>query len=101
MPDAWAQIEKFELEKPFWEMVTTKFGYRDDDPTLKKLIIQLLMSEFAHQLGTATPAAIHNQQLDRNGTHNAVVFLVTGVTAASMHPDITWSRMLCSKLHAS
>ena len=74
-PDAWVQIEKFELEKPFWEMVTAKFGYRDDDPTLKKLIIRLFMSEFAHQLGTATPAAIHNQQLDSNGTHNAVVFL--------------------------
>ena len=31
-PAAWEQIEKFDLDVPFWKMVKTTFGYEEDSP---------------------------------------------------------------------
>ncbi len=35
-PLAWAQIERFELDEPFWAMVKAVFGYGEDSPTLQE-----------------------------------------------------------------
>ena len=34
-PAVWDQIEKFDLDVPFWQMVKTTFGYEEENPTLK------------------------------------------------------------------
>ena len=34
-PLAWAQIERFELDEPFWAMVKSAFGYDEDSPTCR------------------------------------------------------------------
>jgi len=74
-PPAWTQIEKFDLDGSFWKMVATAFGYEEESPTLQKLLLRLMLSDFAHQLGINVPPAIQKLQLSRSGTHNAVVCL--------------------------
>ena len=74
-PPSWALIEKFELDEPFWAMVKSVFGYGDDGPTLKNLLIRLLVSDYAHHLAKELPAALRHLQLPRSGTANAVVCL--------------------------
>ena len=74
-PPAWTQIEKFDLDGSFWKMVATAFGYEEVSPTLQKLLLRLMLSDFAHQLGINVPPAIQKLQLSRSGTHNAVVCL--------------------------
>ena len=74
-PPAWAQIEKFELDEPFWVMVETAFGYGEDSPTLQNLLIRLMVSDYAHHLGKAPPGALQHLRLPLSGTTNAVVCL--------------------------
>ena len=74
-PPAWAQIEKFELDEPFWAMVKAAFGYGEDSPTLQNLLIRLLVSDYAHHLAKELPGALQHLQLPRSGTANAVVCL--------------------------
>ena len=73
VPSAWEQIEKFELDEPFWMMVKSSFGYSEDSPTLRNLLIRLLVSDFAHYIGKQLPGSLQNLQLSRSGTANAVV----------------------------
>ena len=74
-PPAWDQIEKFELDEPFWTMVKAAFGYGEDSPTLQNLLIRLLVSDYAHHLAKELPGALQHLQLPRSGTANAVVCL--------------------------
>ena len=74
-PPAWAQIEKFELDEPFWAMVKSAFGYGEDSPTLQNLLIRLLVSDYAHHLAKELPGALQHLQLPRSGATNAVVCL--------------------------
>ena len=72
---AWAQIERFELDEPFWAMAKSAFGYDEDSPTLQNLLIRLLVSDYAHYLAKELPGALQHLQLPRSGTANAVVCL--------------------------
>ena len=54
-PPAWEQVEKFDLAEPFWEMVKAAFGYAEDDPSLKKLLLRLLVTDYAHHLKADVP----------------------------------------------
>ena len=74
-PPAWAQIERFELDEPFWTMVKSVFGYGEDSPTLQNLLIRLLVSDYAYHLAKELPGALQHLQLPRSGTANAVVCL--------------------------
>ena len=74
-PPAWAQIERFELDEPFWAMVKSAFGYGEDGPTLQNLLIRLLVSDYAHHLAKELPGPLQHLQLPRSGTANAVVCL--------------------------
>ena len=74
-PPAWTQIERFELDEPFWMMVKSAFGYGEDSPTLQNLLIRLLVSDYAHHLAKELPGPLQHLQLPRSGTANAVVCL--------------------------
>ena len=74
-PPAWAQIEKFELDEPFWVMVKSAFGYGEDSPTLQNLFIRLLVSDYAHHLAKESPGALQHLLLPGSGATNAVVCL--------------------------
>jgi len=75
VPSSWEQIERFDLEKPFWQMVETSFGYREDSPSLRNLLIRLMVSDYAYSLNGELPAAFHHLQLPRTGSANAKVCL--------------------------
>ena len=74
-PPAWTQIERFELDEPFWAMIKSSFGYGEDSPTLQKLLIRLLVSDYAHHLPKELPGALQHLKLPRSATANAVVCL--------------------------
>ncbi len=86
-PPAWSQIEKFELDVPFWAMVKSMFGYTEESPTLRNLLVRLLVSDFAHDLEKELPGSLQNLQLPRSGTTNAVVCLAQWRDSSSKGPS--------------
>ena len=54
-PAVWGLIEKFDLDVPFWQMAKSKFGYEEESPTLKKLLLRLMVTDFAHYLKGEKP----------------------------------------------
>lgn len=74
-PPAWVQIERLELDEPFWKMVETEFGYSEDSPALQNLLIRLLVSDFARQVEQELPPALQQHLLNPSGTGNAAVCL--------------------------
>ena len=74
-PAVWERIEKFELDAPFWQMVSASFGYTEDDPSLKKFLLRLLVTDFAHHLKGDVPQSLRQLLLPRAGWSNTVVCL--------------------------
>jgi uncharacterized protein (TIGR02687 family) len=75
MPAVWSQIEKFDLDAPFWQMVKATFGYEEENPTLKNFLLRLLLTDYAHHLKGDVPQSIRGLLLPRIGWSNAVVCL--------------------------
>ena len=57
-PPAWALVERFDLDDAFWRMAKTSFGYEDADPSLKKLLLSLLVTDFAYNAKGECPQAL-------------------------------------------
>ena len=57
-PPAWEQIEKFDLDDPFWQMVKATFGYEEDSPSLKNFLLRLLLTDYAHHLKGDVPQSL-------------------------------------------
>ena len=74
-PAVFGQIEKFDLDVPFWQMVKATFGYEEENPTLKNFLLRLMLTDYAHHLKGNVPQAIRGLLLPRSGWSNAVVFL--------------------------
>ena len=74
-PGVWSQIEKFDLDVPFWSMVKATFGYEEVTPTLKNFLLQLLITDYAHHLKGDLPQSIRGLLLPRIGWSNSVVCL--------------------------
>jgi uncharacterized protein (TIGR02687 family) len=74
-PAVWGQIEKFDLDVPFWQMVKATFGYHEDNPTLKKFLLRLVLTDYAHYLKGDVPQSLRGLLLPRIGWSNAVVCL--------------------------
>lgn len=75
VPAAWERIEKFEIDDPFWRLVHTQFGYSEGNPSLKNLLIRLLVTDFANGLPTELPQSMRSLHLPQSGWSNTVVFL--------------------------
>ena len=74
-PAVWEQVEKFDLDKPFWAFVKAAFGYEEDDPTLKNFLLRLMMTDCAHHAKADVPQALAGLVLPPAGWANAVVCL--------------------------
>jgi uncharacterized protein (TIGR02687 family) len=74
-PAVWGQIEKFDLDAPFWQMVKATFGYEEENQTLKNFLLRLMLTDYAHHLKGDVPVAIRGLLLPRIGWSNAVVCL--------------------------
>lgn len=74
-PPVWEQIEKFDLDKPFWQMVKTAFGYDDETPTLGNFLIRLFVTDYGQHLQGELPESLLHLGLPTAGRSNAVVCL--------------------------
>ena len=74
-PKPWEELSKLELTGAFWKEIAETFHYTNPTPTLRDLLIRLLVSDFAASLGGALPNALKHFQLEKAGATNAVVFL--------------------------
>jgi len=74
-PAVWGQIEKFDLDDPFWQMVKATFGYEEENRALKNFLLRLVLTDYAHHLKGDVPQAIRGLLLPKTGWSNAVVCL--------------------------
>src|SRR4051812_27778143 len=74
-PAVWGQVEKFDLDVPFWQMVKATFGYDEENPALKNFLLRLVLTDYAHHLKGDVPLALRGLLLPRTGWSNAVVCL--------------------------
>ena len=74
-PAVFGQIEKFDLDVPFWNMVKATFGYDEENPTLKNFLLRLVLTDYAHHLKGDVPQSIRGLLLPKTGWSNAVVCL--------------------------
>ncbi len=75
-PGVWLQLEKFDLDGPFWRMAKSLFGYKEENPTLRNFLIHLLITDFSHHLKGIVPDSLaHFVLLTQSGKSNAVVCL--------------------------
>ena len=74
-PAVWEQIEKFDLDKPLWQMVKTAFGYAEETPTLGNFLIRLCVTDYAQHLKAELAESLTHLQLPAAGRSNAVVCL--------------------------
>lgn len=74
-PAVFGQIEKFDLDVPFWNMVKAIFGYEEENPTLKNFLLRLVLTDYAHHLKGDVPQSIRGLLLPKTGWSNAVVCL--------------------------
>jgi uncharacterized protein (TIGR02687 family) len=72
---AWGEVEKYNLADYFWEQVRSYFGYAEETPSLKNLLIRLLATDFCLSLQAAAPASIQSLKLPEAGFSNVTVFL--------------------------
>jgi uncharacterized protein (TIGR02687 family) len=74
-PTVWAQIEKFDLDVPFWQTVKATFGYEEESPTLKNFLLRLMLTDYAHYVKGDVPQSIRGLLLPTAGWSNVVVCL--------------------------
>ena len=74
-PACWEQLDKFDLAQSFWQVIHHTFGYREDTPSLRNLLIRLLVTDYAAHVRGDVPQAFAHLLLPRSGHANAVVCL--------------------------
>lgn len=74
-PPAWEELEKYGVEPAFWDLVASHFGYRDETPTLKNLLLRLLVSDFDQSCRAELPESLKSLVLSPRGAASAVVCL--------------------------
>ncbi|CDH43574.1 BREX-1 system phosphatase PglZ type A [Candidatus Contendibacter odensensis] len=74
-PAVWSQMEKFDLDVPFWAMVKATFGYEEETPTLKNFLLRLLLTDYAYHLKGDVLPSLRGLLLPQISRSNAVVCL--------------------------
>ena len=74
-PTTWEDIGKFSLVEPFWAMAARTFGYQEDAPKLRNLILRLLVTDLSQALTALLPTALQHHLLPASHANNVVVFL--------------------------
>ena len=75
-PKVWSDICSNDLEPVFWELVRQQLGYSDTQPTLRDLLIRILVTDFCRSLlGDAPRQLAHFVLPERSLAANASVFV--------------------------
>jgi uncharacterized protein (TIGR02687 family) len=72
-PNVWDELDKYGLALPFWEMANQTFGYTEETPSLRNLIIRLMSTDFASKLNADIPVSLQNLLLPQKHQSDAVV----------------------------
>jgi uncharacterized protein (TIGR02687 family) len=68
-PDAWGDFEKYGVAERFWELARVHFGYDEQEPKLRNLLLRLMITDFAKALRKNVPDALNH--LVSKGEHAA------------------------------
>jgi uncharacterized protein (TIGR02687 family) len=75
-PKAWQDIAANDLTPAFWELVQLQLGYHEANPSLRDLLLRILVTDFCRGLqGDAPPQLAHFVLPDRTLAANASVFV--------------------------
>lgn len=75
-PKAWQDIAANDLTPAFWELVQVQLGYADANPSLRDLLLRILVTDFCRGLqGDAPRQLAHFVLPDRSLAANASVFV--------------------------
>jgi uncharacterized protein (TIGR02687 family) len=75
-PKAWQDIAANDLTPFFWQLVQVELGYADANPSLRDLLIRILVTDFCRSLqGDAPRQLAHFVLTDRTLAANASVFV--------------------------
>ena len=75
-PKAWQDIAANDLTPAFWELVQVQLGYADANPSLRDLLLRILVTDFCRSLqGDAPRQLAHFILPDRSLASNASVFV--------------------------
>lgn len=75
-PKAWQEIVANDLEPAFWDLAKTYLGYVDLKPSLRDLLLRILVSDFSRSLADGPPKQLLHLVLpDRALAANAAVFI--------------------------
>ncbi|MFN9708280.1 MAG: BREX-1 system phosphatase PglZ type A [Burkholderiales bacterium] len=75
-PKVWQDICSNDLEPVFWELVRQQLGYTDPQPTLRDLLLRILVTDFCRGLlGDAPRQLAHFVLPERSLAANASVFV--------------------------
>ena len=75
-PKAWQDIDANDLTPAFWDLVQTQLGYVDANPSLRDLLLRILVTDFCLGLqGDAPRQLAHFVLPDRTLAANASVFV--------------------------
>jgi len=74
-PKAWLDIIANDLDASFWTLVQQQLGYADEQPSLRDLLLRILVTDFCRGLDGAAPQPLAHFVLpDRSRAANASVF---------------------------
>jgi len=85
VPPVWSSFEKFGVADAFWTAAASYFGYVEERPSLKNLLIRLMVTDFAHGISGKIPQALKNLLLPPDNRSNAVVCIGQWRDSASCH----------------
>lgn len=71
--DKWIQVEKFGDKESVWNLISKKYGYFQEEETLKQLMLMLLITNLRHNLKADIPESW--QEYLSGQEANCVVFL--------------------------
>lgn len=91
--DSWKTIEKYGLKEYFWEMIEDTFHYKTDNPTLKDLLIKIILFHFYSSLNTDVKEShtklsqdsiiFLNRWMDSSKNKESLISLVTKIEKES------------------
>ncbi len=79
------EFTRFGLQLSFWQQVEAGFGYAAEQPSLKNLLLCMLVTDFCYSTGSL-PAAMHGLRLPVSAESNVVVCLARWRDSASHSP---------------
>jgi uncharacterized protein (TIGR02687 family) len=84
LPSAWDEFDKYSIAPSFWTQAEEHFGYAEDEPTLKNLLIRLMVTDFDHYTNGGVPKALQHLLLPKSNSTNAVVCMGQWRDSASL-----------------